>query len=122
MPKRIPNYFEILITPSPPFTKKIHGIGFRPFIVENSTKFDLHTLPINQPDGSVFIQVWGTESSTEEFMQFLRDNKPQKNADYRVDLISKSYRTQDQFKVLYFIDALTLGQIKRGVDFAINMR
>jgi len=111
----IPNYFELLITPLE--GSIIQDVGFRPHIVENSVKFDLVTVPINEGDGSVFVQVWGKEPNVWKFIDFLRENKPKKGVKYRVDLLSKSYRVEDKFKVLYFMDSLTLGQIKKGLVF-----
>ena len=110
--KREPNYFEFLVLP---VKSKIQGIGFRPFIVEHSVEFNVVTVPINYPGGEVFIQVWGREDDAMAFKRFLEENKPKK-ANYKVVLISKSYRTRNEFKVLYFIDSLVLSQARKGAN------
>ena len=96
-----PNYFELFVLP---LNSKIQGIGFRSFIARHAPEFNVVTVPINYPGGEVFIQVWGSEKNAMAFKRFLEKNKPRKNIDYRITLISKSLRTEDKFEVLYFTE------------------
>jgi len=103
---------------------QVQNVGFRPTLVCKSVDYDVKVCPFNREDGSVEVMVKGKKQNIKKYWRDIKIKKikPPLDDDFREGLcidftVSKLEDRSDMpdGEIDYFIDALQLGQSRRGV-------
>ncbi len=82
----------------------VQGVGFRPFIYRAAAKFDLKGFVRNSGNIGVEIVVNGNQSSIEQFIQYIKENKPVISKIYSI-LVQKE-ETEKEFSEFVILPSI----------------